>query len=97
MNFMSADGILVVPYSVIKSFVISTWAMVTCRSRQMIESLGEAGVGSGPASVTIGCGVVVIPGGGGAAVLEQAGWRNSPIKLLKRTSGMFFMQETKIL
>ena len=48
--------------------------------------------------MAVGCEVVVvIPGGVDASVVEQAVMRNSPIKLLKRTSGMFFMQETKIL
>lgn len=39
-----------------KFWVISVCTRVTCRSRQMIESLGEAGVGSILTSVAVGCG-----------------------------------------
>ena len=64
----------------------------------MIESPGEAAVGSVLTSAAVGCGSgVTVIDVIDSALEEQAVNMNSPIKLLKRTSGMFFMQETKIL
>ena len=72
--------------------------MVTCRSRQIIESPGEAGVGSILTSVAVGCGgTVIVTGVTGSPLEEQAASINNPIKLLIRIRGNFFMQEIKVL
>jgi hypothetical protein len=64
----------------------------------MIESLGEPGVGRILTSVAVGCGRCgIVAGVTDPAGAEQAVSINSSIKLLNRTSGKFFIQETKIL
>jgi len=64
-----------------KSSVISICPMVICRSRQVIESPGEAGVGNTLTSVAVGCGNSVIATGVTDPLLEeQAVNINNPIK-----------------
>jgi|GEM_PF-5594363 len=72
--------------------------MVTCRSRQIIESPGEAGVGNILTCVAVGCGgAVIVTGGTDLPLEEQAANINNPIKNLNRIPGKFFMRETKVL
>jgi hypothetical protein len=72
--------------------------MVTCRSRQTIESPGEAGVGNILTSVAVGGGVaVIVTGVTDSPVEEQAVNINNPIKFFNRTLGGIFIQEIKIL
>ena len=86
------------PNSVIKSSVISIWSQVTCKSRQMIESPGEAGVGRILTSVVVGRGGgVTVPDVTDSPVEEQAVNMTNPIKLFNSMLRSFFMQELEIL
>jgi len=72
--------------------------MVTCRSRQRIESPGDEGVGRTLTCVAVGCGgTVIVTGVTDSPVEEQAANINNPIKLLNRITGGFFMREVKVL
>jgi len=81
MNFFPGDGFLVEPNSVVKFSVISFCPQVTCKSRQVIESLGEAGVGNALTSVAVGCGSGVIVAG--ALTFDEA----QAVKMSNPSSG----------
>src|SRR5215203_4256336 len=98
MNFFPGDGFLVEPNSVIKSSLISSLSMVTWRSRQTIESPGDAGVGRTLIGVEVGCGCTVMVTGVTVSPLEeQAVNMSNPIQIFNRTLGSFFMQDVKVL
>jgi len=68
--------------------------MLTCRSRQSIESPGEAGVGSILTAVAVGCDVIVgVTGVTDSPVEEQAASISKQIKLLTGMFRGFFMLE----
>ena len=68
--------------------------MVTCRSRQTIESPGEAGVGNILTAVSVGCEVTVgVTGVTDSPVEEQAASISKQIKLLTGMFRVFFMLE----
>lgn len=68
--------------------------MVTCKSRQTIESPGEAGVGSILTAVAVGCEVPVgVTGVTDSPVEEQAASISKQIKLLTAMFRVFFMLE----
>jgi len=85
---MPGDGILVEPYSVMKSTVISAWVIVTCNPCQVIEALREEGVGIILTAVAVGCGAMTE----GVAVVEQATSMSAPSMYCNTIFDVFFIE-----